>query len=135
VPTFEEAGVSDLVLEQWLGIFAPAHTPAAITMRLNIAHSPIPWCARASPIQRRSRLVGVPKSLPGSSRSFQSDPAGIGIASFDAMRKVVTGQIGRGSAANPSITKNVEPARPDRQCQTAPSGTKTKLPARASKAR
>jgi len=35
VPTFEEAGVSGLVLEQWLGIFAPAHTPAAITMRLN----------------------------------------------------------------------------------------------------
>jgi DNA-binding transcriptional LysR family regulator len=68
-------------------------------------------------------------------RSFQSDPAGIGTASFDAMRKVVAGQIGRGSAANPSITKNVEPARPDRHCQTAPSGTKTKLPARASKAR
>jgi DNA-binding transcriptional LysR family regulator len=65
-------------------------------------------------------------------QSFQFDPAGIGIAS---MRKVVAVQIGRGSAANPSITKNVEPARPDRHCQTAPSGTKTRLPAPASKAR
>jgi tripartite-type tricarboxylate transporter receptor subunit TctC len=35
VPTFEEAGVTGLVLEQWLGVFAPAHTPAAITTRLN----------------------------------------------------------------------------------------------------
>jgi hypothetical protein len=90
--------------------------------------------------------------LDGNSQCLQPtcDPAGrgtnwpgpsnlirqaFGIASFDAMRKVVAGQIGRGSAANPSITKNVEPARPDRHCQTAPSGMKTKLPARASKAR
>ena len=33
------------------------------------------------------------------------------------------------------LTIHVEPARPDCHCQTAPSGTKTKLPARASKAR
>src|SRR6478672_4132238 len=79
-----------------------------------------------------SRSCGTRDEL---ARSFQSDPAGIGIASFDATQKVVAGQIGRGSAANPSITKNVEPARPDRHCQTVPSGTKTKLPAPASKAR
>ncbi len=35
VPTFEEAGVAGLVLEQWLGVFAPAHTSSAITARLN----------------------------------------------------------------------------------------------------
>jgi tripartite-type tricarboxylate transporter receptor subunit TctC len=35
VPTFEEAGVKGLVLDQWLGVFAPVGTPPAITERLN----------------------------------------------------------------------------------------------------
>ena len=35
VPTYEEAGIKDLVLTQWLGVFAPAATPAAIAERLN----------------------------------------------------------------------------------------------------
>lgn len=35
VPTFEEAGIKGLVLEQWLGAFAPAGTLPAITARLN----------------------------------------------------------------------------------------------------
>jgi len=35
VPTFEEAGVKGLVLEQWLGVFAPAGTPPAIISLLN----------------------------------------------------------------------------------------------------
>jgi tripartite-type tricarboxylate transporter receptor subunit TctC len=35
VPTYEEAGIKGLVLDQWLGVFAPAGTPAAIAERLN----------------------------------------------------------------------------------------------------
>ncbi len=35
VPTFEQAGIKGLVLEQWLGVFAPAGTPPDITARLN----------------------------------------------------------------------------------------------------
>jgi len=35
VPTFEEAGFKGLVLDQWLGVFAPAGTPSAITAALN----------------------------------------------------------------------------------------------------
>lgn len=35
VPTFEEAGVNGLVLDQWLGVFAPAGTPPDIASRLN----------------------------------------------------------------------------------------------------
>lgn len=35
VPTFEEAGIKGLVLDQWLGVFAPAGTSPAIIARLN----------------------------------------------------------------------------------------------------
>jgi tripartite-type tricarboxylate transporter receptor subunit TctC len=35
VPTYEEAGIKGLVLEQWIGVFAPAGTPAQIVARLN----------------------------------------------------------------------------------------------------
>jgi len=36
VPTFQEAGIQGLVLDQWLGVFAPAGTPSAIVATLNI---------------------------------------------------------------------------------------------------
>lgn len=35
IPTFQEAGIKGLVLDQWLGIFAPAGTPESIVSRLN----------------------------------------------------------------------------------------------------
>jgi tripartite-type tricarboxylate transporter receptor subunit TctC len=35
VPTYEEAGIKGLVLDQWLGVFAPAGTPSAIVELLN----------------------------------------------------------------------------------------------------
>ena len=35
VPTYQEAGIQGLVLDQWLGVFVPAGTPPAIGMRLN----------------------------------------------------------------------------------------------------
>jgi tripartite-type tricarboxylate transporter receptor subunit TctC len=35
VPTFGEAGMTGLVLDQWLGVFVPAGTPPAITALLN----------------------------------------------------------------------------------------------------
>jgi hypothetical protein len=35
VPTYQEAGIKGLVLEQWLGVFVPAGTPPAIVARLN----------------------------------------------------------------------------------------------------
>ncbi len=36
VPTYQEAGVNGLVLDQWLGVFVPTGTPPAIVERLNI---------------------------------------------------------------------------------------------------
>jgi tripartite-type tricarboxylate transporter receptor subunit TctC len=35
VPTFEECGISGLVLDQWLGVFAPPGLPPAIVERIN----------------------------------------------------------------------------------------------------
>jgi tripartite-type tricarboxylate transporter receptor subunit TctC len=35
VPTFQEAGVNGLVVEQWIGAFVPAGTPPEIAARLN----------------------------------------------------------------------------------------------------
>lgn len=35
IPTYQEAGMKGLVLDQWLGVFVPAGTPPAITARLN----------------------------------------------------------------------------------------------------
>lgn len=35
VPTYQEAGVTGLVLDQWLGVLVPAGTPSNITARLN----------------------------------------------------------------------------------------------------
>lgn len=34
VPTYEQAGIKGVVLEQWVAVFAPANTPSAITARL-----------------------------------------------------------------------------------------------------
>jgi tripartite-type tricarboxylate transporter receptor subunit TctC len=36
VPTYAEAGLKDLVLEQWLGLFFIAGTPAEAVVRLNV---------------------------------------------------------------------------------------------------
>ena len=35
VPTFQEAGIKGLVLDQWIGVFVPRRTPPSITSRLN----------------------------------------------------------------------------------------------------
>jgi tripartite-type tricarboxylate transporter receptor subunit TctC len=35
VPTFQEAGFKDMVLDQWFGVFVPAGTPAEIIAHLN----------------------------------------------------------------------------------------------------
>jgi len=35
VPTMDEAGQKDFVVEQWQGVYLPARTPAPVVQRLN----------------------------------------------------------------------------------------------------
>ena len=66
VPTFEQAGVAGLVLEQWLGVFAPAHTPPAITMRLNTEIGR----ALSDPTVRKGLLDSAQEPVGGSAEEF-----------------------------------------------------------------
>jgi tripartite-type tricarboxylate transporter receptor subunit TctC len=66
VPTFEQAGVAGLVMEQWLGVFAPAHTPPAITMRLNTEIGR----ALFDPTVRKGLLDSAQEPVGGSAEEF-----------------------------------------------------------------
>jgi tripartite-type tricarboxylate transporter receptor subunit TctC len=40
VPTFQKAGIKELVIEPWFGVFVPAGTPAAIVAVIDRAPRP-----------------------------------------------------------------------------------------------
>jgi tripartite-type tricarboxylate transporter receptor subunit TctC len=60
VPTFEQAGIKGLVLDQWLGVLVPAGTPPAITARLNgeIGKALMDGAIRANLVQSAQEPVG-----------------------------------------------------------------------------
>jgi tripartite-type tricarboxylate transporter receptor subunit TctC len=66
VPTFQEAGIKGLVLDQWVGVFAPAGTPPAITARLGaeIGH------ALADPKVRERLLAAGQEPTTGTTEDF-----------------------------------------------------------------
>jgi len=66
VPTFEEAGIKGLVLDQWLGVFAPRGTPSAITARLNIEINK----ALADPAVRKGLLDSAQEPVGGTADQF-----------------------------------------------------------------
>jgi tripartite-type tricarboxylate transporter receptor subunit TctC len=66
VPTYEEAGVKGLVLDQWLGVFAPAGTSANVTNRLNGEINK----ALADPAVRASFLASAQEPIGGTSDQF-----------------------------------------------------------------
>ena len=92
----------------------------ALITKLNSAHAS---SSKVPPFLAEHPDAGVDTDILSSSPIR----AAIGAASSHPF-----GQID-GASANPSITKNVEPTG-DCHCKTAPSGTKTKLPACASNA-
>jgi len=66
VPTYQEAGIKGLVLDQWLGVLVPAGTPAAIITRLNAEISR----ALADATVRESFLQSVQEPTGGSAAQF-----------------------------------------------------------------
>lgn len=66
VPTFEEAGMTGLVLDQWLGMFAPAGTSPAITTLLNVTVSK----ALADPAVRKGFLDSAQEPTGGTADQF-----------------------------------------------------------------
>jgi tripartite-type tricarboxylate transporter receptor subunit TctC len=66
VPTYEEAGMKGLVLDQWLGVFAPAGTPAEVANRLNSEINK----AIADPVVRASFLASAQEPIGGTTEQF-----------------------------------------------------------------
>lgn len=66
VPTYEEAGMKGLVLDQWLGVFAPAGTSADVTNRLNSEINK----AIADPAVRASFLASAQEPVGGTAGQF-----------------------------------------------------------------
>jgi tripartite-type tricarboxylate transporter receptor subunit TctC len=66
VPTYEEAGIKGLVLDQWLGVFVSTRTPSAIVARLNAEINK----ALAEPTIRESLLQSGQEPVGGSTAQF-----------------------------------------------------------------
>jgi tripartite-type tricarboxylate transporter receptor subunit TctC len=66
VPTYEEAGIKGLVLEQWLGVFAPAKTSTDIANRLNAEINK----ALADPSVRKNFLDSAQEPVGGTADQF-----------------------------------------------------------------
>jgi tripartite-type tricarboxylate transporter receptor subunit TctC len=66
VPTFEEAGIKGLVLDQWLGVFVPAGTQPAIIARLNTDIGK----ALADPAIRANLVQSAQEPIGGTPEAF-----------------------------------------------------------------
>ena len=66
VPTYQEAGIHGLVLDQWVGVFVPAGTPPAITVRLNTEINK----ALTDPAIRESFLQQAQEPVGGTAERF-----------------------------------------------------------------
>jgi tripartite-type tricarboxylate transporter receptor subunit TctC len=66
VPTYQEAGIKGLVLDQWLGVFVPTGTPPTIAARLNAEISK----ALADPAIRDNLVASAQEPIGGSADAF-----------------------------------------------------------------
>jgi len=66
VPTFQEAGIQGLVLDQWLGVFVPAGTPSDIVTTLNIGMNK----ALADSAVREGFLKQAQEPVGGTAKQF-----------------------------------------------------------------
>ncbi|MCL4744796.1 MAG: tripartite tricarboxylate transporter substrate binding protein [Burkholderiaceae bacterium] len=73
IPTYQEAGIDGLVLDQWLGLFVPAGTPAALVERLNAEVNKALGDAALRDRFAQSALEAVGGSQAQFSRLFRED--------------------------------------------------------------
>jgi tripartite-type tricarboxylate transporter receptor subunit TctC len=66
VPTYQEAGLKGLVIDQWLGMFVPFRTPQAIAERLNRETN----AALADPAVRATFLESAQEPVGGTATQF-----------------------------------------------------------------
>jgi tripartite-type tricarboxylate transporter receptor subunit TctC len=66
VPTYQEAGIKGLVLDQWLGVFVPVGTPPAVVARLNAEIN----AALAEAAVRDSFMQSAQEPIGGSADAF-----------------------------------------------------------------
>jgi tripartite-type tricarboxylate transporter receptor subunit TctC len=66
VPTYQEAGIEGLVLDQWIGVLVPARTPPVIVARLNVEINK----ALADVAIRESFLQSAQEPVGGSAKQF-----------------------------------------------------------------
>ena len=71
VPTFVEAGISDFVVDSWVGLLAPPNLPAPIAARLNQELNAVLNDPEA---QGRLRTLGI-EATPGSAADFHGEMA------------------------------------------------------------
>ena len=69
VPTFVESGVPDFVVNSWVGLLAPAKTPAAIVARLNTELNAV---LNDATVKEKLRLMGI-EATPGSAEQFNNE--------------------------------------------------------------
>ena len=66
VPTYQEAGMQGLVLDQWVGVFVPAGTPQSIAARLNVEIGK----ALAEAAAQKSLLDSAQEPIGGTAEQF-----------------------------------------------------------------
>jgi tripartite-type tricarboxylate transporter receptor subunit TctC len=69
VPTFIESGVPDFVVNSWVGLLAPARTPAAIMTQLNTELNAV---LKDPEVRERLRVMGI-DATPGSPEQFRAE--------------------------------------------------------------
>ena len=69
VPTFAESGVPDFVVNSWVGLLAPAKTPAAIVSRLSTELNAV---LNDATVREKLRLMGI-DATPGSAEQFSNE--------------------------------------------------------------
>ena len=68
MPTYEEAGIKGLVLDQWIGVFLAAGTPPPITARLNAEINR----ALSGPAIRQNLLQQAQEPVGGTAEEFSN---------------------------------------------------------------